>query len=71
VAQAATTNSIITHPCELTLRLQLRKAGLRLDRTGYGYRLIFGNQVLLDRRHDGRPLTLDDVAYHTRQLRAA
>jgi hypothetical protein len=51
--------------CELSLRLQLRKSGLRLERRGFGYRLLAGNQVLLDRGPDGFGLSLEDVATFT------
>ena len=45
-------------PCEQSLRLQLGRFGMRLQRRGYGYRLLSGSQVLLDRGPAGYGLSL-------------
>jgi hypothetical protein len=44
VMSTATADPIIISPqhCELSLRLKLRKLGLRLERRGFGYRLLSG-----------------------------
>jgi hypothetical protein len=50
---------------ELSLRLRLRKAGMRLERRGRYYRLMAGAQVLLDKGPCGHGLTLKEVARFT------
>jgi hypothetical protein len=62
--QAACDNTTFAN-CELTLRLKLRKFGMRLERSGFGYRLVHGNSVLLARGADGFGLSLDDIARFT------
>ena len=60
--QATFENTTISpEPCEISLRLRLRKAGMRQERTGYGYRLIAGNIVILARGANGFGLSLDDI----------
>ena len=65
MAQAAAINTTPPAICELSLRLHLRRAGLRLERQGFGYRLLSGSQVLLDRGPRGFGLALADVAKFT------
>jgi hypothetical protein len=65
MAQADTNNSITASP-ECGLSLRLRRAGLRLEQRGCGYRLVCGSQVLLDRGPRGCELSLDQVADFTR-----
>jgi hypothetical protein len=62
MAQVKTDNSINVPVCELTLRLQLRKAGLRLHRRGYHYEILYRNQVLFGGSIHGESLSLDEVA---------
>ena len=59
---AKATDDLSIPVCELTLRLQLRKAGLRLDRRGYGYEILFKNQVLFSGDVHGEGLSLDEIA---------
>jgi hypothetical protein len=55
--------------CELSARLRLREAGLRLERDRSRYRIIRGCQVLLDHNERGEPLTLQEVqAFLTKSL---
>jgi hypothetical protein len=46
---------------ELGIRLVLRKAGLRLERSGAYYRIFAGAQVLLDPDHRGRLLSFREI----------
>jgi len=63
MAQVAHSCTIQPANCELSLRLLLRKAGMRLDRRGYQYRILSGHQVLV---HD---LCLDEaIAFTNRAL---
>jgi hypothetical protein len=59
---AKATDEIITEPCELTLRLQLRKYGMRLERTGFSYTIVYKNQVLLSGNGIGEGLALQEIA---------
>jgi hypothetical protein len=45
--------------CETAIRLQLRRAGLRLERQGYGYRIIYRSQVLMGSEFE---MSLADVS---------
>jgi hypothetical protein len=67
MAQATNTITTTASPatCELSLRLRLRRAGMRLERNGYCYRLLYGSQVLLDRGRAGHGLSLQEVARYT------
>jgi hypothetical protein len=47
---------------ELTLKLHLHKAGLRLRSSGVSYEVLFGNQILLSGNAHGEALSIDDVA---------
>jgi hypothetical protein len=49
-----------------SLRLKLRRVGMRLERSGYGYRLLYGNTVLLACGPDGFGLSLSDIDLFTR-----
>jgi hypothetical protein len=66
---AAATNTTFAPDgtCELSLRLRLRKVGMRIERSGDRYRLLYGNSVLLQRGPDGYGLTLDQVERFTRR----
>jgi hypothetical protein len=68
MAQVNSEVSIITPPniCELGLRLRLRRAGMRLERSGFGYKLLHHDTVLLARGPNGYGLTLQDVDLFTR-----
>ena len=46
---------------ELTLRLHLHKAGLRLRSSGVSYEILLGNQILLSGNAHGEALSIDDV----------
>ncbi len=59
---AKANDDLIIPTCELTLRLRLRKAGLRLDRRGYGYEILYRNQVLFSGDVHGEGPSLDEVA---------
>jgi hypothetical protein len=48
--------------CELSLRLQLRKAGLRLERRGFSYEILYKNQFLISGNGRGEDLALDEIA---------
>ena len=65
MAQVAYNYTTPVDICELSLRFRLRKAGMRLERRGFNYRLMSGNQVLLDRGPDGFGLSLVDVLMFT------
>ena len=58
MAQAADSD----HTTELTLRLHLHKAGLRLRSSGVSYEVLIGNQILLSGNAHGEALSIDDVA---------
>ena len=47
---------------ELTLRLHLHKAGLRLRSSGCSYEILSGGQVLISGNAHGEALSIDDVA---------
>jgi hypothetical protein len=47
--------------CELSLRIQLRRSGLRLRRSGFHYQLLFGEQVLIAGNGRGEGLSLDEI----------
>jgi hypothetical protein len=59
---AKATDEIITEPCELTLRLQLRKYGMRLERSGFSYVLLYQNQILISGNGIGEGLALAEIA---------
>jgi hypothetical protein len=40
---------VFPEPCLLSLKLRLRRAGMRIERKGKHFRLMVGSQVLLDR----------------------
>ncbi len=48
--------------CELTIRLQLRKSGMRLERSGLHYQIFYKNHVLLAGNAQGDALALEEVA---------
>jgi hypothetical protein len=52
---------------ELTLRLHLHRAGLRLRSSGVSFEILSGNQVLLSGNAHGEALSIDDVAKFFRQ----
>jgi hypothetical protein len=52
---------------ELTLRLHLHKAGLRLRSSGVSYEVLLGNQILLSGNAHGEGLSIDDVANFLRR----
>jgi hypothetical protein len=52
---------------ELTLRLHLHKAGLRLRSSGVSYEILLGNQILLSGNAHGEALSIDDVANYLRR----
>ena len=55
--------------CELSLRLQLRKAGMRLKRNGFRYQIMYGPQVLVAGNGHCEGLALDEiVAFVERSL---
>jgi hypothetical protein len=60
MAQAATDDLNIP-ACELSLRIQLRRSGLRLRRSGFHYELIYGQQVLIAGNGRGKGLSLDEI----------
>ncbi len=47
--------------CELSLRIQLRRSGLRLRRSGFHYQVLFGEQVLIAGNGKGEGLSLDEI----------
>jgi len=55
-------DNIIAPLCELSIRIQLRKAGMRLERTGFTYTIVYKNQVLLSGNGQGDALALTEVA---------
>jgi hypothetical protein len=59
MAQANDTFSIPT--CELSLRIQLRRSGLRLRRSGFHYQVMLGEQVLIAGNGRGEALSLDEI----------
>jgi hypothetical protein len=59
---AKATDELISEPCELTLRLQLRKYGMRLERRGFSYTLLYGNQILISGNGIGEGLALQEIA---------
>ena len=59
MAQADTDLSIPA--CELSLRIQLRRSGLRLRRSGFHYQVLFGEQVLVAGNGRGEGLSLDEI----------
>ena len=61
MAKANAANSIPPATCERSLRLRLRKAGMRLEQCGSGYRIMSDNQVLLQRGADGCGLSLVEI----------
>ena len=63
MAQAADSDTTT----ELTLRLHLHKAGLRLRSSGVSYEILLGNQVLLSGSAHGEALSIDDVANYLRR----
>ena len=48
--------------CELGIRLRLRKAGLRLERLGFGYRIVYRLQVVVGGEFE---MSLADIAAFT------
>jgi hypothetical protein len=46
----AKADDIIAPPCELTIRIQLRKYGLRLERSGLTYQVFHQNPSVMCRR---------------------
>ena len=52
---------------ELTLKLHLHKAGLRLRSSGVSYEILLGNQILLSGNAHGELLSIDDVANFCRR----
>lgn len=55
--------------CELSLRIQLRRSGLRLRRSGFHYQLLWGESVLLAGNGRGEGLSLDEIeAFVNRSL---
>ena len=62
MAQAAYETSISDKICELSIRIQLRKAGLRLQRSGFSYQILSGNQVLIAGNGHGKGLALEEEA---------
>jgi hypothetical protein len=52
---------------ELTLKLHLHKAGLRLRSSGCSYEILIGNQILLSGNAFGEALSIDDVANYLRR----
>jgi hypothetical protein len=55
--------------CELSLRLTLRKAGMRLKRSGFRYAIMYGEQTLIAGNGHGEALALDEVvAFVNRSL---
>jgi hypothetical protein len=63
MARASANNTTFLPPrnCELSLRLCLRRYGMRLQRRGCGYRLLYGESVLLAAGPDGYGLTLGEI----------
>jgi hypothetical protein len=58
----AKANEQNTPTCELSLQIQLRKAGLRLERSGFQYAIVYKNQVLLSGSGRGEGLALEEIA---------
>ena len=58
MAQAADSDTTT----ELTLRLHLHKAGLRLRSSGVSYEIFHGGQLVLSGNARGEALSIDDVA---------
>jgi hypothetical protein len=46
---------------ETTLALRLRKAGMRLERHGDHFQIATGNQIVIARGLDGKPLSLEQI----------
>jgi hypothetical protein len=61
MAQEANSD-VISEPCELKLRLQLRKYGMRLERRGFSYTLLYGNQILISGNGIGEDIALQEIA---------
>ena len=55
------TTFLSPEPCELLLRLKLRRVGMRVERSGFGYRLLHGDTLLLSRGPNGFGLSLADI----------
>jgi hypothetical protein len=53
---------------ESTLAARLHKAGMRLERRGDHFEVYSGNQIVLSRGPDNRPLTLKEIDDMTRHL---
>jgi hypothetical protein len=62
LTEAATNNTT-----ELTLRLTLQKAGLRLRSSGVSYEIFHGGQLVLSGNAHGESLSIDDVANFCRR----
>jgi hypothetical protein len=65
MAQAADSDTTT----ELTLRLHLHKAGLRLRSSGVSYEIFHGGQLVLSGNAHGEALSLEDVASFLRKAR--
>ena len=61
MAQVKTDASISDAICELSIRIQLRRAGLRLTRSGFSYQILHGNQVLIAGNGRGEGLALEEI----------
>jgi hypothetical protein len=53
---------------ENAVALRLLLAGMRLRRYGESWRILTGNQVVLERGADNKPITLEQIEAITRRL---
>ena len=53
---------------ESTIASRLQRAGLRLERRGEYYALLYGQKILLATGGDGKPLTLAQLDHYTRRF---
>jgi hypothetical protein len=58
----AKADDIVAPPCELAIRIQLRKYGMRLERSGFSYTIRYRNQILISGNGIGEGLALQEVA---------
>jgi hypothetical protein len=61
MAQADDNDTINVPPRELSLRIQLRKAGLRLEHADFNYTIVYKNQTLISGNGRGEGLSLDEI----------
>jgi hypothetical protein len=58
----AKADDIVAPPCEVSIRIQLRKYGMRLERSGFSYVIRYRNQILISGNGIGERLALQEIA---------